>query len=1073
MQMMRCLGVLFLAGALMADAGAAVWYVDKDSAAPSPDGKTWAKAFRTLQEGINAASAAGSGDVWVAEGTYDESRSSQADGALLLKLSVNLYGGFAGNETSLSQRNWNTHVTIIDGSRGRGSGAAYHVVFAPVGSNSHLDGFTIRGGNANGGSSSDDTRRFGGGVYCAAASPHLTNLVFDGLRASSGGAALYMLGGMPDVTACEFRNGITAGKGAVYNAAQSITFEDCVFSGNDAGTGGAVYNTAGTPTFRGCSFSSNESTRDGGAVYNETASPRFLACAFTSNRAGTGSASNGGAVYNPGGSASFFNCTFQSNRATTWGGAIHGSSSYSMMNCSFEGNQASVGGSVFNAGSSPRFTNCVLWGSQPSEFANSVSTSPALVTYSDVKGGYTGTGNINAAPMFVVAGSMPLRLKPGSPCINKGINTNAPSTDFAGTTRPLGNFVDMGAFEGATCLLTMAVTGSGTVTPPPGTPQYYLQGNSATLTAAPAANWRFGGWSGGATGTQSPLTLAMSADKNVTATFIRQYTLTVQVQGTGTVTPGAGPHVYDSGAQVTLAVSAPTGWRFDHWEGALTGTSAPGHLTMSGDLTVKAVFVRTYTLTVAVQGNGTTNPAAGTTTYTEGTNASVAATPATGWRFDHWEGDASGTTSPAQVTMSANRSVTAVFAQIPSYSLTIAVQGSGSTNPAPGSYAIQENTPVSITAVPATNWAFDHWEGGATGSANPLSVTMTQSLSLKAVFTKIPLEIKSMTPAAGLSIGGTAMTLSVQSWTSNCRIVLGGKNCRLLGTTGSGTVQVRVAAPAITPGQYGVKVVDSGTLEEHTASGSFASLGDPFDSRLSTDLDTGVEIDDNNDLVTTYALRAWRGTGGMPALQFTSPEGVIVNVPTAAIPTTATGAFLLARIASQPGDLFTGATPLPDYRLRSAVVDLHVFVRQPVPGGGNTYSLLTAPASGTISVTYPLSPGPTDPLVSGGFETDLDDLFAALPPTPATFAEVVSTHTLDAQARAVFHLGSFGTVALFGDGPYQDINDDGNIDAADLQLVVKAAIGKSIGPLNADIDGDGKVSAVDIQMVVNAYLGRW
>jgi len=47
--------------------------------------------------------------VWVAAGTYVEN--------ITLKSGVALYGGFAGNETDLSQRNWAANKTILDGNQ--------------------------------------------------------------------------------------------------------------------------------------------------------------------------------------------------------------------------------------------------------------------------------------------------------------------------------------------------------------------------------------------------------------------------------------------------------------------------------------------------------------------------------------------------------------------------------------------------------------------------------------------------------------------------------------------------------------------------------------------------------------------------------------------------------------------------------------------------------------------------------------------------------------------------------------------------------------------------------------------
>ena len=69
------------------------------------------------------------------------------------------------------------------------------------------------------------------------------------------------------------------------------------------------------------------------------------------------------------------------------------------------------------------------------------------------------------------------------------------------------------------------------------------------------------------------------------------YTLTVQVEGQGTVDPPEGTHVYGYGGMVTLTATPAPGWRFDRWEGAVTGAANPGTVVMTADRNVKAVFL--------------------------------------------------------------------------------------------------------------------------------------------------------------------------------------------------------------------------------------------------------------------------------------------------------------------------------------------------------------------------------------------------------------------------------------------------------------------------------------------------
>jgi hypothetical protein len=98
------------------------------------------------------------------------------------------------------------------------------------------------------------------------------------------------------------------------------------------------------------------------------------------------------------------------------------------------------------ASSTPTLANCILWGDSLDEIFDDGTGSPN-VTYSDVQGGWPGTGNIDTDPLFADADG---RLSFGSPCIDAGNDAAVPpgvTTDLDGNPRIQGVCVDMGAFE--------------------------------------------------------------------------------------------------------------------------------------------------------------------------------------------------------------------------------------------------------------------------------------------------------------------------------------------------------------------------------------------------------------------------------------------------------------------------------------------------------------------------------------------------------------------------------------------------------------------------------------------------
>ena len=126
-------------------AGAAGIHYVKADATGANNGLSWTNAYTDLQAGLAAAE--WGDEIWVAQGAYKPTSGTLPTVSFELEAGVGLYGGFAGAETELGQRNWKTNATILSGDIGTVGSAtdnSYHVV-----TGAHLailDGFTITGG---------------------------------------------------------------------------------------------------------------------------------------------------------------------------------------------------------------------------------------------------------------------------------------------------------------------------------------------------------------------------------------------------------------------------------------------------------------------------------------------------------------------------------------------------------------------------------------------------------------------------------------------------------------------------------------------------------------------------------------------------------------------------------------------------------------------------------------------------------------------------------------------------------------------------------------------------------------
>src|SRR5690606_32588775 len=122
-----------------------------------------------------------------------------------------------------------------------------------------------------------------------------------------------------------------------------------------------------------------------------------------------------------------------------------------------------------------------------------------------------------------------------------------------------------------------------------------------------------------------------------------------------------------------------------------------------------------------------------------GTEVTLTATPAEGYRFARWEGDipegASATDNPIIFSITQHTRLTAVFESLVAHvTLTIPAEGMRTVAPPVGEPTYDEGSEVTLTATPAEGYAFAGWDGAVMTDTNPLMYTVTADATLTALF---------------------------------------------------------------------------------------------------------------------------------------------------------------------------------------------------------------------------------------------------------------------------------------------------------------------------------------------------
>jgi hypothetical protein len=203
----------------------------------------------------------------------------------------------------------------------------------------------------------------------------------------------------------------------------------------------------------------------------------------------------------------------------------------------------------------------------------------------------------------------------------------------------------------------------------------------------------------------------VTANHTISATFAGTvYTITATAGSGGSISPSGSVGVAGGNDQA-FTITPNAGFAISDVlvdGGSVGAVSGYTFTNVTANHTIAASFVsQTYTLTVNTVGNGTVAVVPLQATYNFGDPVQLTANAAAGWHFDSWSGDATGSTNPLNITMDANKTITATFLQnIYSWSATGSASWQVATN----------WTPTRLT--PAQDDVLNFSGGGATTATN-------------------------------------------------------------------------------------------------------------------------------------------------------------------------------------------------------------------------------------------------------------------------------------------------------------------------------------------------------------------
>lgn len=254
----------------------------------------------------------------------------------------------------------------------------------------------------------------------------------------------------------------------------------------------------------------------------------------------------------------------------------------------------------------------------------------------------------------------------------------------------------------------------------------------------------------------NPLVTDKAEAAPVSVQMIPTYPLVINSPG-GSVARVPAPDVstnsYLSNTVVTLTATNNVGWTFLYWTGAASGTNLETTVLMTQSNYVQAVFGTTLNLNTNYPGFGIVTADPPQSPFPFGSVVTLTALPDPGKYFFGWAGLLNNFENPVTLTVTNASGLTALFATLAGDQVSLVVlpvNGGGGVQANPARNAYTNGELVTLTAWNSSNRVFSHWSGAATGTSNPLALTMNASkliyahyvpgtpTNLLPVFTQLP-----------------------------------------------------------------------------------------------------------------------------------------------------------------------------------------------------------------------------------------------------------------------------------------------------------------------------------------------